>query len=129
VKYIEKKKQKYTQPKFKVIKPKMNFDWENNDNYKDKEVDSKLQAKTNLFKKKLKPISKNINETDSVKDELITQSINNSIQNPLIDQNDQPIRESNYPARFKSSVMKIKVPITHEKYKAEIVPETSNILD
>lgn len=44
-------------------------------------------------------------------------------------QPDAPTRDNSNPARYKSSVMKVKIPVSHEKFKASIVQNQQEILE
>lgn len=64
----------------------------------------------------------------SQKDSLLKQSIEEKIENPLLENNDNPIRDISNPARNKQSVMKVKVPISHDKFKTVVKPIIRKLL-
>lgn len=83
-----------------------------------------------MFKQKLKPIDSNNTRKEPLgsnsvisNDELIKVSVEKSVHSPMLYNAELPIRDTKNPARFKTSLMKVKVPLTHEKFKAVIVPQ------
>lgn len=65
----------------------------------------------------------------SQKDSLLKQSIEEKIENPLLENSEVPIRDISNPARNKQSVMKVKVPISHDKFKTTIKPKNQEIIE
>jgi hypothetical protein len=70
-----------------------------------------------------------VNRSVYSNDELVKLSVERSIQAPLFMQPDAPTRDISNPARYKSSVMKVKIPVSHEKFKASIVQPQGEILE
>jgi len=100
----------------------MDFDQEN-------ERHGSKANKTTLFRQKLKPIEnpprkEHVGGSSTMSnDELTKLSVEKSIHSPLLAHADLPVRDTKNPARFKNSVMKVKVPLSHEKFKAVVVPQ------
>lgn len=99
------------------------------DQFNERHVSPVKNNKSNLFRQKLKPIDSNLNKNDPVggnsvisNDELIKISVEKLVNSPMLQNPEQPVRDTKNPARFKRSVMNVKVPIPHEKFKAVIVP-------
>lgn len=61
--------------------------------------------------------SDSVNKSLYSNDELTKLSIERSIQAPVYMQPEPDARDRKDPARYKTSVMKVKIPVTHEKFK------------
>jgi len=88
--------------------------------------------KSTLFKTKLAPLdlpNDSVNKSIYSNDELIKLSVERSIQAPLFMQQELPTRDISNPARYKSSVMKVKIPVSHEKFKANIVQNQGELFE
>lgn len=88
--------------------------------------------KSALFKTKLAPLDiqhDSVNKSVISNDELVKLSVERSIQAPLFMQNEVPTRDITNPARYKSSVMKVKIPVSHEKFKASIAQNPSDLVE
>lgn len=88
--------------------------------------------KSALFKTKLAPLdvkNDSVNKSVISNDELVKLSVERSIQAPLFMQSEVPTRDITNPARYKSSVMKVKIPVSHEKFKASIAQNPSELVE
>lgn len=87
--------------------------------------------KSKLFKTKLAPLdvqNDSVNKSLLSNDELTKLSIERSIQAPIYMQPEVNKRDNSDPARYKTSVMKVKIPVTHEKFKSSLINKNQSEL-